>query len=270
MGSLTDYGEQFIMQHFFGASQTAPAAVYLALCTADPTDAATGASMNEVANSGGYTRKAITFGAAASRKVEQSGTVTFDQASGSWGTVTHWAVVDSATHGAGNALAHGALTTSKSIVNGNTPSVASAEVDVEITATAGGMTNSAVHSILDFLFRNQAYSQPATYMGLVTTTSSDTAAGTEVSGGSYARVLVNKAGGASPAWSTPSGGVTDNANAVTFTTATASWGTVVGAGVWSASSAGTLLWYGNDTADQAVASGDTVQFAAGAIDWSLS
>lgn len=268
MGSLTDYAENALMGHFFASAYTAPATVYLALCTADPTDAATGASMNEVANSGGYARKAITFGAAASRRVTQSATVTFDQASGSWGTVTHWAVVDSATHGAGNVLAHGALSVSKSVVSGNTPSVASGAVYVELST--GALLTATANSFLDKMFRNQTYNQPATYVGLVTTTSSDSAAGTEVSGGSYARVLVNKASGASPAWNSVSGGATDNANAVSFAAASASWGTVVGTVLYDASSSGNALWYMNDTADQAVASGDTVQFAAGAIDVSMT
>lgn len=266
MGSLSDYAENALMGHFFGSAYTAAATVYLALCTADPTDAGTGASMNECANANGYARKAITFGAASSRRVTQSGAVTFDQASGAWGTVTHWAVVDSGTHGAGNMLAYGALAASKSIVANNTPSVASGEVYVELTASTGALLTAIANSFLDKMFRNQTYAQPATYVGLVTTTSSDSAAGTEVSGGSYARVLVNKAGGASPAWSAVSGGVSDNANAVTFTAASASWGTVVGTVLYDASSSGNALWYMNDTTDQAVGSGDTVSFAAGAID----
>ena len=61
---------------------------YVALCTADPTDAGTGASMNEVANSNNYAREAITFAAASSRRVTQSGNIEMNEASGSWGTIT--------------------------------------------------------------------------------------------------------------------------------------------------------------------------------------
>lgn len=268
MGSLTNYGEQFIMQHQFASSQTAPATVYLALCTADPTEAATGASMSEVANSASYARTAITFGAASSRRVTQSGVVTYPQASGGWGTITHWAIVDSATHGAGNALAYGEIEPDRTVIATNTPSVATSTIYVEISA--GAMTTYNANKALDHLFRNQAFTQPATYVGLTTTTSSDSTAGTEVSGGSYARVLVNKASGSSPAWAAVSGGATDNANAITFTTPTASWGTVVSAGLYDASSSGNQLWYMNDVPDQAVASGDPVSFAAGALDVSLA
>lgn len=74
----------------------------------------------------GYARKAITFGAAAAGRVTQSATVTFDQCTAGSATVTHWALFDAST--AGNMLAHGALAASKSIVAGNTPSVASGQV----------------------------------------------------------------------------------------------------------------------------------------------
>lgn len=271
MGSLSNYAENELLDHSLGTAYSPVATVYLALCTGDPTDAGTGASMSEAANSGGYARKAITFGAASSRRVTQSGTVTFDQASGSWGTVSHWALVDSATHGAGNMLAYGALTANKTVVSGNTPSVASGQVYVEISA--GAMSDYLANKLLDLMFRNTAYTAPATYIALTTATVSDSSTGstiTEVSGGSYARKLVNVAGGASPAWSAASGGASSNGAAITFTTATASWGTVVASAICDASSAGNLLFYDNALADQAVGSGDTVEFATGNYDVSLA
>lgn len=271
MGSLSDFSENALLNHICGTAYTPPAAVYLALCTADPTDAGTGASMNEVANSGAYARKAITFGAAASRVVTQSATVTFDQATGGWGTITHYAIVDSATHGAGNLLAYGALGTAKSVVSGNTPSVVSGQVTVAFST--GAMGTAVANKLLDLMFRNTAYSQPSTYVALTTATlsdSSDAGSMSEVSGGSYARVLVNKAGGASPAWNSVASGATDNANAVTFATASASWGTVVAAAIVSSvSGAGDVIFWDNGVTDQLVGSGDSVQFAAGAIDLSI-
>jgi hypothetical protein len=268
MGSISDYTEGQWVNHLCGTAFTAPATVYIALCTADPTDAGTGASMSECANANNYARITCAFGAASARAIANSGTLTFAQASGSWGTVTHWALVDSTTYGAGNMLAHGSLGTSKSIVNGNTPSFEAGQISVQVSA--GAWLTTFANSMLDKTFRNQAYAQPATYVGLMTTTASDSAAGTEVSGGSYARVLVNKVGGGSPAWAAISGGATSNAQAVTFTAASAGWGTVVATGVWDASSTGNLLCYDNGTADQAVASGDTVSFPIGDIDISVT
>lgn len=272
MGSLSNYAENALLNHITKNSAYTPVAtVYLALCTADPTDAGTGASMNEVANSGSYARTAITFGAAASRRVTQSGAVTFPAATGSWGTVTHWAVVDSATHGAGNLLAYGAFGSSKSIVSGNTPSVASGAVYVDIT-TGTGLSNYAANGFLDRMFRNQAFTIAANYIGLWTTTLSDSSTGAtagECSGGSYARVAINANGGASPAWGTVASGAVSNGAAVTFPTATGSWGTVVYSGICDASANGNMLWYG-DVIDQAVGSGDTASFATGDIDLAQS
>lgn len=267
MGSFTDYSEGVVVKHLLKESAYTPVAtVYLALATSSPGETATGASMNEVANSGSYARTAITFAASSSRRVTQTGAVTFPAATGSWGTVTHWAVVDSATYGAGNALAYGAFAASKAIVSGNTPSVASGDVYVEITASTG-LSNYAANGMLDRMFRNQALTIAANYVGLWTTTLTDASTGstgTEVSGGSYARVVVNASGGASPAWSAVSAGATSNANAISFTTASGSWGTVTYAAVLDASATGNMLLYGSVTS-QAVASGDTVSFASTAL-----
>ena len=265
MGSISDYLENAWINHLVGTAYTQPATVYLALATADPGDAATGASCNECANANNYARVACTFGTAASRAIANSGTVTFPTASGSWGTASHFVITDSATYGAGNVLAHGALTTPKAIVNGNTPSVAAGQISVSVTAGAWG--TAFANLMLDKTFRNQTYAQPTTKVALYTTVCSDAALGTEVSGGSYAQVTVNKVGGASPKWAAVSGGASSNADAVTFTAASASWGTVVATAI--VDGAGALLVYDNGTADQAVASGDTVSFGVGDIDISI-
>jgi hypothetical protein len=270
MGSLSDYLELELLDHVCNASYTPAATIYLALCTGDPTDAGTGASMNECADSGNYSRKAITFGAAASRSVDQNAQVTFDQATGSWGTVTHWAIVDSGTHGAGNMLAHGAFSESKSIVSGNTPSVASSEIDV--TFSAGEISDYLANELLDHAFRNSSYTSPDTYVGLCTATIADDDDGdtvTEVSGGSYAREQVNVNGGSSPTWDLAASGLVDNTHAIAFTTATASWGTVTSVGIFDAASSGNLLFYDNTMADQAVGSGDTASFPVGDLDIQL-
>jgi hypothetical protein len=272
MGSLSDYAENRVVAHLTLTAYTPAATIYLALCTADPTDAGTGASMNEAANSGSYARTAITFGAASSRRVTQNATVTFPTASGSWGTITHWAIVDSATHGAGNMLAHGSFSTSKSIVTGNTPSVASGQVYVEITASTG-LANYAANGFLDRMFRNQAFTVSANYVGLWTATLADASTGAtagEVSGGSYARVQVNADGGAAPSWSTASGGAVTNDEDITFPTATGSWGTITTAALLDASSTGNLLVYDNGVTDQAVTTDDVVELAAGDFDLSQS
>jgi len=272
MGSATNYLEDKLMDHVFNVAYTPAATVYLALATADPGETATGASMSEVANSGSYARTAITFSAAASRKVSQNGTVTFPTASGAWGTVTHWAIVDSATWGAGNALAYGSFAASKSPISGSTMTVASGQIEVSVAA--GQMSDFLVHKLLDLAFRNTAYSKPATWIALTTVVVTDGMTGstiTEPSGNGYARVQVNINGGSSPTWDLSSGGNVDNTHAITVGPASGgSWGTAVAVAVCSASTVGDLLWYDNSMTDTAVADGDSIQFTAGNCDWTLS
>jgi hypothetical protein len=270
MGSLSDYSENAMIKHIVTEAAYSPAAtIYLALCTADPTDAGTGASMNEVANSNAYARTAIAFGAASSRRVTQSGAVVFPEASGSWGTVTHWAIVTSATHGAGNMLAHGAFGSSFAVVTGNVRTVPTTEVYVEITAS-NGMSNYAANGFLDRMFRNQAFTVSANYLALVTVAATDSMTGstiTEPSGNNYARKQVNTAGGASPAWASASGSTVTNANDISFAAPSGSWGTIVGVAMVDASSTGNLLLYGNDVVDQAIGAESTsVLFPAGDFD----
>jgi len=75
-------------------------------------------------------------------------------------------------------------------------------------------------------------------------------------------------GGASPAWEAASNNTVQNAHAWTMPTPSGSWGTVVAAFIADASTAGNVLMYDNAITDQAVASGDTVQYAVGAFDFS--
>lgn len=268
MGSLSDYAENKLLDHLCQTAYTPAATIYLAFCTADPTDAATGASMNECANSGSYARTAIAFSAASSRRVTQSGDVVFPAATGSWGTVTHWAIVDTNTYGSGNVLASGAFSSSFAVVSGNTRTVATTQVYVEITASTGA-SNYAANGFLDRMFRNQAFTVSANYVGLTTATVADTNTGstiTEVSGTSYARVQVNASGGASPKWTAAASGSVNNANAVNFATPGGSWGTITSVVICDASTNGNLLWYGNDVVDQAVGTETTsIGFAIGAL-----
>lgn len=113
------------------------------------------------------------------------------------------------------------------------------------------------------LFRGAAYTAPGTlYFALFTAAPSDSGGGTEVSGGSYARVGVTPSTANFTAASSTNG-ITTNANAISFPTATANWGTVTHIGVFDASSGGNLLFWMALTASQAVNSGQQFVIAAG-------
>lgn len=277
MGSLTNAAEVGMLDHILNKVAYGPfTTVYLGLCTADPTDAATGASANEVPNLYAYQRTAITFAAATGRSITQSGAVNFPQASGGdWGTATHYAIFTSQTYGGGSCLAHGSLDTSKSIVDGNTPSVADAECVISIAA--GEVSNYLANILLDYLFRNQTFTSPTTYLGYTTTTIVDGDAGADVDepvGGGYARKLIYENTGGTPDWDVAVSGdpsYVDNSDEIAYTAATGSQGTIVAFFLSDSGTtgAGNILFYDNDPTDQAVGSGDVVKIAAGSCDWTF-
>jgi hypothetical protein len=146
-------------------------------------------------------------------------------------------------------------------------------------AKADAMSNAWENSLIDFLLRGQSFTAPTTvYVALETAAGSDTGCGTEVSGGSYARVavtssLANWAGtqsSGSTAASSGTSGTTSNNAAITFPTPTANWGSVTGFCVMSASSGGTTFFRANLTTAKTVNNGDAApSFAIGAATFQI-
>jgi hypothetical protein len=108
------------------------------------------------------------------------------------------------------------------------------------------------------------------YIGLFTTnpsTGSEAAgAGTEVSGGSYARVQVDPS---DSNWTGTSGtdGLTDNAAAINFPTPSANWGTITGVGVFDRATGGNLMVWGALAQNKTVNNGDPgPSISIGALD----
>lgn len=130
----------------------------------------------------------------------------------------------------------------------------------------GSFSNYLEDKLLDHAFGGGDYTRPATvYVALCTTTPTDSSTGStivEPSGGSYARVAVTNNATNFPA---SSGGSKSNGTAITFTTASGSWGTVTAVALVDASSAGNVMAWGALTASKTVDSGDTVSFAIGAL-----
>lgn len=138
---------------------------------------------------------------------------------------------------------------------------------------AGSMSDVYEKRVLDLIFRNANASATAplgldatnVWLGLFTATPSDTGGGTEVTGGSYARVAVARTGAGFNAATGATPGTTTNAGTVTFPTATAAWGTVTQFGIFDAATAGNLVYWGDLTNSKTIGSGDTASFAASAI-----
>lgn len=123
MASKSDYLETRILDHVMSdGAFTEPANIYMALCTATPTDASTGATITE-ANYTGYARTEILatdLSAAAAGSKTNSAAITFPACTAGDDTIIGFVIVDSATIGAGNILYWGTVT-SKVIDTSNTP-----------------------------------------------------------------------------------------------------------------------------------------------------
>jgi len=120
--------------------------------------------------------------------------------------------------------------------------------------------------IIKHIFRTGSFTKPTVLaIGLLTAAPSDTGGGTEVTGGSYARVSVNPLD-ANWAAIVGNNGTTSNVSAVTFPAPTANWGTITHFGIYDAASAGNLLFYGALTTSKTVNNGDAApSFAGGAL-----
>jgi hypothetical protein len=132
------------------------------------------------------------------------------------------------------------------------------------------------NKIIDWLFRGQSYTPPATlhFALLTVNTDDDGSPLTEVSGGSYARVAVTPSlanfagtqGAGTTVTSTGNTGTTSNNAAITFPAPSANWGSVVGMAIYDAATGGNMLIYTPLTVPKTVNNGDAAPvFAAGAF-----
>jgi hypothetical protein len=126
--SFGDFWEKKILDLLLSnTAYTIPANVFVALSTSTPAD--DGTNVTEPSGNN-YSRVSVTNNATnwpaatgTSPTSKANGTaVTFPQASGSWGTVTHFCLYDASS--AGNFLAWGALAASKAVGLNDTASFA--------------------------------------------------------------------------------------------------------------------------------------------------
>lgn len=107
-----------------------------------------------------------------------------------------------------------------------------------------------------------AYVAPTTpiKVALVTATGTATAAGTEVSGGSYARQTIT--------FAAATGGSISSNVALTYTNMPAC--TVTGVDEWDSAGTAVRRWFGNLSASKTVNAGDTFSIASGSYTKTLS
>jgi len=128
---MSDYLENKLIDHIFrGVSFTAPSQLHVALFTAAPSDSGGGTEVT----GGSYARTALaqsttnwaSTGGATTTTNPSAGTggatsnnvvITFPSPTANWGSCTHFGLFDAST--SGNLLVHGALTTAKTVNNGD-------------------------------------------------------------------------------------------------------------------------------------------------------
>ena len=123
MAAMSNYLESALLNHVFRTTDfVQPATLAVALCTSSPTAADTGATIPEVVG-GNYARMSIARNdvnwTLTTNEVCNTAIILFPQASAVWGQITHVAILDNATLGAGNLLFFGGLSVQKTVGDGD-------------------------------------------------------------------------------------------------------------------------------------------------------
>ena len=146
-GTMSDYLANATLDHSMGdAAYTAPAQVYLALCSTAVTASMTGGSITEMSEHGnhssGYARVILakgSFGNATSRNKDYAADIDFgEQVTTGDIDLVSWAIVDHADVGSGNVLFYGTFDpTPQTVSNGVTVKVLSGNLDIGIKTDLG-------------------------------------------------------------------------------------------------------------------------------------
>jgi len=128
--SFSNYLELKVLDHLMGKASYSAPTIYVGLSTADPLD--DGSGLAEPSGNG-YARVLTAAGnwnSAASGTITNLSTITFPEASGSWGTVSHVVLFDADT--GGNILGSGALSAPTAIVALNIPRFSAGQLSVSL------------------------------------------------------------------------------------------------------------------------------------------
>ena len=128
MAAMSTYLANKLLDHTLkNTSYSPPATVYIGLYTSNPDNDNSGTEVS----GNNYSRTAMAFSSASAKATSNSAAVVSAVASGSWGTVTHFGILDAST--SGNLLYYGAFTASKTITSGEAAYFAAGEIDIAIT-----------------------------------------------------------------------------------------------------------------------------------------
>lgn len=114
------------------------------------------------------------------------------------------------------------------------------------------MSNYLENLVLNATLRHNAFTPPATYIGLFTACSGDGVYVTEVVGASYARQ-------SGVFYAPDASGMCSNSGVIQFSEATTAWGTITHGGIYDVGTSGNLLYWATINSNRTIASGDTFQ-----------
>lgn len=135
---------------------------------------------------------------------------------------------------------------------------------------AAALTNYTEGQLIKHLYRTGSFTKPTVMAhGLYTATPGEAGGGTEVSGGSYARVDLPPL---DANWRDVSAGdgTTNNLSAITFPAPTGNWGVVTSLAQIDATTSGNMLTYGALTASKTINNGDSApSFGVAALSFQI-
>jgi hypothetical protein len=130
MEGFSDYWESKILDHIFGKNNYSPPTIYVALSIADPLDDASGFVEPACYAYARVETSASDWNTASGGSLHNANDILFPKATGSWGTITHFALFDAATDG--NMLAYGALSPPKTVESSYTPIFDAGDLNISL------------------------------------------------------------------------------------------------------------------------------------------
>jgi hypothetical protein len=263
MSALSDALEVSLLNHLLRATPyTPPGTLYVGLFTADPGES----GVTSEVSGGSYARVAVAQNATnfpqcslSAAPIKTNGVaITFPTATVAWGTITHWAIYDSATGGTSGMLVHGALASSRYVSLGDTPKIGVGAVSITMTnANSGGLTDFAKRKLLDLVFGNTSYDVPAAvHVAVGSALTGESLAAWTDSG--YSRKIAS--------FGAPSGGAAANTAVLTLNDSVVSvTGPLTHFGIYDDALLGNALVLGALGTAKSVPIGDSAKFAVGSI-----
>jgi hypothetical protein len=272
-GFLDTFAQQLLGLAFANQTLTnaIPSTWYLALSTSAPT-AAAGGIVEPVGN--GYARQAIAQSAwnnpsgSGTVSIANTNAIQYPVSSGSWGTILGWVLYDALT--SGNPWFFGQLASGVSVPSGRVFQFAAGEVINQLVSASGpftGFTDFGASALLKGVLKGTAFGFP-TFWYLGVSTSAPTAAGgfTEPTAASYARLQITRSSTQFPTAGSGATTVTI-ANLLARQMATVGspgWGTLIGWGLYDASTTGNL-WLSGSMTSLTPAVGEAVYVPSGGL-----